>query len=143
LNVSLKHPKNLLVTLDGHLQSRKQTLGRVEIHNDPLLDMDRILGNPNRLWIQTKVDNQLFWGSSDSAKVRIQGNRVFVLDLYGDLLNCLGATNWVLAGFLLYFVGHRSFFLQKTTNKLTGELPMFLSNDPHNLSLWLSSVDNA
>jgi hypothetical protein len=90
--------------------------------------MDRILGNPDRLRIQTEVDDQFFWRTCHSAKISVQGNRVIVLDLYRHLLDLLRASTWFLAGILLYFVGHLFFFLQKTTNKRTGELPMNLSS---------------
>ncbi len=54
--------QGLLRGLNRHLQRGQQSpLAVNEIHNDALLDMDRILGaSDDRLWIQSKINDQFF-----------------------------------------------------------------------------------
>lgn len=66
--------------LDGHRQRAQQSLGREEIHDDPLADLDRFGGNADRLRIEAKIDNQLFGRPGDAAEIRVQGQDVRVVD---------------------------------------------------------------
>jgi hypothetical protein len=101
LNVGFQNAEDLFVALHRHAQCGKQSLGGEEIHDDPLLDMDRILRDPNWLGIQAKIDDQFFWRAGDSAKVRVKGNSIFVPNLNRDLLWSLATCSGILAGFLL------------------------------------------
>jgi hypothetical protein len=60
LDIGFQDAENRFVALDRHLQRCQQSLGSVEIHDDPLLDMDGILGNAHGLGIQSKVNDQFF-----------------------------------------------------------------------------------
>jgi len=60
LNIGFQHAEHRFMPLHGHLQRGQQSLGGEEIHDNPLLDLDRILRNPDRLGIESKVDDQFF-----------------------------------------------------------------------------------
>ncbi len=105
LNIGFKDAEDRFMALNRHLQRSQQSLGRVEIHNDPLLDMDRILWNSNGLGIQTKVNNELFWRACNAAEIRIKGDRVFIFHLDLDRLRLLALS--FLCCVLFYFARHK------------------------------------
>lgn len=105
LDIGFKDTEDCFVPLDRHLQCSQQSLGGEEIHDDPLFDVDRIFGNANGLWIQTKVNDQFFWRTGDAAKIGIQRNRIFIPNLnLHRLLLALCFLCWI----LFYFTRHRS-----------------------------------
>ena len=70
------------MTLYRHRQRRKQPLGSKEVNDDPLFDLDRILGNSHRLLIESKVDQQLFRSTGHPTEIRVQADRPPVINLY-------------------------------------------------------------
>jgi len=69
LNIGFQHTKDGFMALHRHLQGSEQSLGGVKIHDDPLLDVNRILRDSNRLRIQSEVDDQFLGRSRDAAKI--------------------------------------------------------------------------
>ena len=80
VDVGLQHAKDGFMPLDGHRQGAQQTLGREEIDDDPLADLDRFRRNADRLGVQTEVDDQFFGRAGDAAEIRVQGQDVRVVD---------------------------------------------------------------
>lgn len=91
LNICFEDAENGFMALYRHLQCGQQSLGSEEIHNDPLLNKNWILRNPNGLWVESEVHNKLFGRTGHSTEVRITSNCILVLDLDLDRLLLLRA----------------------------------------------------
>ena len=75
--------------LHGHLQCGQQSLRCIKIQDHSLLNLDRFLWNANRLWIEPKIDDQLFGRTCDATEIRIARNGIDVVDLQRTPLRCL------------------------------------------------------
>ncbi len=88
------------VALDRHLQSRQHTLGSEVVDDDPLGDLDRLIGHTHRLAIEAEIDDQFFRGAGDAAEIRVEADRAALIDL--ELRNILlgggssgGCRSWI------------------------------------------------
>jgi hypothetical protein len=69
------------MALERHCEGVKHPLGRVEIRDDPLADGDRLGRHAERLRVEPEVDNQFLGRARHAAEVRVEGNRLRVVDL--------------------------------------------------------------
>jgi hypothetical protein len=79
-DVELDGSKGLLMSLDRHAQSRQQSLGRVKIHNEPLVRLDVLTTGGEWLGVEPEVENHFLGRRSDAAEVRVGRQRLRIVD---------------------------------------------------------------
>jgi len=89
LDVCFENAEDCFVALNRHLQSAEQSLCGKEIHDDPLLDVDRVLGNPNWLWVEAENPRSALQASRNAAEIGVTSNCIFVAHLDLDVLRLL------------------------------------------------------
>jgi hypothetical protein len=70
LHVGLQHAEGLLVAGDGHRQRRRQPLGREEVDDDPLRQLDRLRSGAADLLVEAEIDDQLLGSAGDATVLR-------------------------------------------------------------------------
>ena len=90
LDVDFQNSERRLVALHGQLQGVQHPLGGEEVGDDPLRHGNRLAGHAERLRIQTEIDDQLFRRPRHPAEVRIQRQRLGIVDLHLHPLLSLG-----------------------------------------------------
>ena len=90
LDVGLEVAEGLLVTGDGIAEGIGQPLGRIEIDDDPLGQLDRLGRRAADLLIESEVDDQLLGRSRDPAEVGVGGGDVRLVNGYVDGFGAVG-----------------------------------------------------
>ena len=99
LHVGFEDAEGLFVPLDRHVERLQHSFGCVVVHHDPLLDVDRLGRNAERLRVEPEVENEFLGCSCDAAKIRIQRYGVFIghlntMSLLGRLLSLVAVACW-------------------------------------------------
>ena len=79
-DVGLEGSEGLLVPVDGKLQRVQHALGRIVVRHDPLRNDDRLRGHAHRLRVERKIDDQLFGGAGDAAKIGVRRDGSAIVD---------------------------------------------------------------
>ena len=114
LDVGLEHAKRLLVTLHRHAERVGKPLGREEVDDDPLRELDRFGGGAANLLVEAEVDDQLFGGAGHAAEIGIRGDDVGFVDRHLHLFGGGGTLR-------LGFFGHEG--LQKRASMTPAKFP--------------------
>jgi hypothetical protein len=96
LNVGFDSAEYFFVSLNGYMQRVKQSLGRVKVQDNALLDFDRFVIGTHRLGIHSKVNDQFLRRTGDAAKI-------------GVTADCLGFVNRDGIGSRFFFVFSHDF----------------------------------
>ena len=68
------------MALDGHAQGRQEPLGRVEVHDDPLIGFDVLAACCEGLRIEAEVEDDFLGGCRDAAEIGIGRKRAGIVD---------------------------------------------------------------
>ena len=79
-DVELDRAEGSLVPLDRHAQGRQQALGRVEVHDDPLVGLHVLAAGGERLGIQAEVEDDLLGSRGHSAEVGVRRKGARIVD---------------------------------------------------------------
>jgi len=86
-DVQFDRAESSLMPLDGHTQRCEQTLGRVEVHHDPLVRLDVLAAGRERLGIQAEVEDHLLGSRRYPAEVGVRRQSARIVN---DDLGCRG-----------------------------------------------------